>query len=254
MSRIVDLDIKTLAITENHPSTTALVDFNYDNRETKEDFFIAQGIELPSHLMQAVAKRRLDYLAGRHCARLALNQLGFSQPVTIASGSNRAPQWPKGFLGAITHTKGYAAAIVGHKANWLGLGLDAEIIIDESKPSLVCHVCRPEEFENLKMRDVFPDQFLFTLIFSAKESLFKALYPAVQSYFGFQAAQVQEIDQNAGSFVIELVQDIHADFPASKTFCGSFIILKDKVITLIKVPSHFQNHHSLAAERLNTNH
>lgn len=239
MSRIVELDTGLKSIENNPPAPTALVDLNYDSRETKEDFFTSQGIELPSHLLQAIAKRRLDYLAGRHCAKLALNQLGFSQPVSIPSGSNRAPQWPAGFLGAITHTKGYAAAIVGLKSHWLGLGLDAEIIVDESKPPLVRHVCRPGEFENLKMKGNFPDQFLFTLIFSAKESLFKALYPAVQTYFGFQSAQLQEIDQDAGGFVIELAHEIHEDLPAWKPFRGSFIILKDKIITLIKVPTDF---------------
>ena len=243
MSRIAELETESGTKLENHNTdrSTALVDFSYDNPQTKEDFFTKQGIILPPHLKQAIAKRRLDYLAGRYCARLALKNLGFSTTeYTISTGPSRAPEWPAGYLGAITHTKSYAAAIVGKKSDWLGLGLDAEVIVDESKPSLVRHVCRAEEFEKLQALDLFSDQVLFTLIFSAKESLFKALYPTVQSYFGFQAAQIIDIDRKSGRFIIELTQEIHPDIATPTAFKGRFIQLNDKVVTLIKIKSDSQ--------------
>ncbi|MFW7380899.1 MAG: 4'-phosphopantetheinyl transferase family protein [Oligoflexus sp.] len=240
MSSIAELEAELGTKTENLnvDRRTALVDFSYENPQTKEDFFTKQGITLPPHLKQAIAKRRLDYLAGRYCARLALKNLGFSTTeYMITTGPSRAPQWPTGYLGAITHTKSYAAAIVGKKSDWLGLGLDAEVIVDESKPSLVRHVCRPEEFEKLQGLDLFSDQVLFTLIFSAKESLFKALYPTVQNYFGFQAAHIIKIDQESGHFIIELAEKIHPDITAPTSFNGRFIQLNDKVVTLIKIKS-----------------
>lgn len=248
MSRIDILD-RNAHSSQNSEQTTAIVDFNYDNRQMDEEFFLNQGIELSAHLLQAVSKRRIDYLAGRLCARQALSKLGLNEQGSIAAGSNRIPQWPEGYLGAITHTKGYAAAIVGLRSHWLGLGIDAEVIVGESKPSLIRHVCRSGEYERLLQGSTKNDDFLFTLIFSAKESLFKALYPVVQNYFGFQAAQLIDLDLNTGNFVIQLAQEIHENLPVDIAFHGRFIQIQDKVVTLIKIP-HSSSTSDLAASQL----
>ena len=48
-----------------------------------------------------------------------------------------------------------------------------------------------------------------TLIFSAKESLFKALYPSVGEYFGFDEARLLEISASNGRMVLELREAFH---------------------------------------------
>ena len=60
---------------------------------------------------QAAPKRRRDFALGRACARAALSDLGQPDAV-IGQGENGAPLWPAGVVGSITHTKGYAAALV----------------------------------------------------------------------------------------------------------------------------------------------
>ena len=60
---------------------------------------------------KAVPKRRAEYAAVRHCARTALGRLGVP-PVPILSGPDRAPRWPPGIIGALTHCEGYRAAAV----------------------------------------------------------------------------------------------------------------------------------------------
>src|SRR4051812_19673514 len=57
-------------------------------------------------------KRRRDFALGRACAHQALAALGFDDGA-IAIRQNGAPLWPTGVLGSITHTHGYAAALVG---------------------------------------------------------------------------------------------------------------------------------------------
>ena len=55
---------------------------------------------------------------GRACARAALANLGQGEAV-IGIDEAGAPLWPAGVVGSITHTKGYAAALVA-KARFSG--------------------------------------------------------------------------------------------------------------------------------------
>ena len=73
----------------------------------------------------------------------------------------------------------------------------------------------------------------FTLIFSAKESLFKALYPHVGDYFDFSAAEVVEINGNVGHFTIKLAQQLTSALKEGMTFKGYFDINADDVTTYI---------------------
>ena len=60
---------------------------------------------------QAGPKRRRDFALGRACAHAALSTLGHDMAV-IGRRENGAPHWPDGVVGSITHTSGYAAALV----------------------------------------------------------------------------------------------------------------------------------------------
>src|SRR5882757_7343847 len=62
-------------------------------------------------LGRAVASRREQFAAGRACARRGLFELGIVNfPLAVAE--DRRPIWPEGITGSITHTKGFAAAVV----------------------------------------------------------------------------------------------------------------------------------------------
>ena len=76
-------------------------------------------------MANAAQKRRRDFALGRACARAALSALGRGDAV-IGRDDNGAPQWPAGVLGSITHTKGYAAALVAETHDAGGVGVDAE--------------------------------------------------------------------------------------------------------------------------------
>jgi 4'-phosphopantetheinyl transferase EntD len=53
----------------------------------------------------AVEKRRREFVTTRRCARQALAQLGVP-PVPIRPGPGRAPVWPAGVVGSLTHCAG----------------------------------------------------------------------------------------------------------------------------------------------------
>ena len=135
------------------------------------------------------AARLTEFALGRHCARMALAALhppAGETPVGRADG--RAPRWPEGFVGAITHRRGHAAAAAAPAGRFLGLGIDLEGA-RPLPPRLRRRVLRPEELAALPPGSA--GEAAAMLLFSAKESLFKALHPLTGVYLGFQDATVQ---------------------------------------------------------------
>lgn len=118
-------------------------------------------------------KRRRDFALGRFCAHAALTQLGLPhQPV--GRGSDGAPVWPEGICGSITHTDGYAAAIIVSRDRFAGLGVDAERIGGVTE-KLWPRLFNDRERAMLAARE--DSAVVATLLFSAKEACFKAAAP-----------------------------------------------------------------------------
>ncbi|MEG0007023.1 MAG: 4'-phosphopantetheinyl transferase superfamily protein [Aeromonas sp.] len=152
--------------------------------------FTEQGIALPHTLGRAVAKRQGEFLAGRLAARQALRPFGLADQ-EVAIGEGRAPCWPVGMEGSISHSQlaGAGMALCAVRPGRAGLGLDLEAWLSEEQASqLWPGIVDKEEWERLAAGAATADLSLaegLTLVFSAKESLFKALYPRVGRYFDF---------------------------------------------------------------------
>ncbi|MCF9011530.1 4'-phosphopantetheinyl transferase superfamily protein, partial [Pseudomonas carnis] len=131
----------------------------------------------PASIQRSVAKRQAEFLAGRLCAREALQRLDHLRCIP-AIGEDRAPVWPGHISGSITHSTGHAAAIVGHKAQWRGLGMDLEHLLSlERAERLAGEILTADELQRMATLPREQHALLVTLTFSVKESLFKALYP-----------------------------------------------------------------------------
>lgn len=165
------------------------------------DDFTSHGISFPKRLHKAVPKRQAEYLAGRLCAKMALQQAK-SNLVDVTTGEDRAPIWPQGFLGSISHSKGMAMAMVAQSEQCQGLGIDLEhFMTEKQEKNLQTHIlCEQDrlQFEALTQHVSNP----LTLVFSAKESIFKALYSSVKRFFGFEAAALQHFDESSLTFRI----------------------------------------------------
>ncbi|CCQ11182.1 siderophore biosynthesis protein, putative [Pseudoalteromonas luteoviolacea B = ATCC 29581] len=152
--------------------------------------FKTHDIDFPSTLHKAVLKRQGEYLAGRLCAKLAMRNANYAEQ-QVPIGENRAPQWPQGLLGSITHSKGLAMAVVGDASSARGVGIDIEHFMSAKQEiELQRHILGEADttcFAKLAKAVACP----LTLVFSAKESIFKALYPSVGRFFGFEAAALE---------------------------------------------------------------
>lgn len=152
-----------------------------------EDAVLFPGEE--AAIARAVTKRRREYVTARHCARLAMMQLGLP-PVAIGSGGNREPLWPKGLVGSITHCDGYRAAAVARSTAVTGVGVDAEP--HAALPAGVFDtIARPDEAPMVaELAANRPEVWWDRLLFSAKESVYKAWFPVAERWLGFGDASL----------------------------------------------------------------
>lgn len=152
---------------------------------------------------RAVEKRRREFTTGRACAREALAQLG--QPrQPIPPGPRGEPLWPAGVVGSITHCDGYRASAVARGAGFLAVAIDAEPH-SPLPERLLPDIARPEERPHLaELARSEPAIHWDKLLFSAKESVYKAWFPLAHRWLGFEDA-VLCFDREAGTFAARLL-------------------------------------------------
>ncbi|MET8578239.1 4'-phosphopantetheinyl transferase superfamily protein [Streptomyces sp. NPDC005012] len=181
---------------------------------------------------RAVAKRRQEYTTVRHLARRALACLGHGD-AAVVPGQGRAPRWPAGVVGALTHCDGYRAAAVADAAAVASVGIDAEP--HEPLPEGVLDgVTLPGEREHLaELAGKRPDVNWDRLLFSAKESVYKTWYPLTGAWLGFKDA-VLTFD-HSGTFHARVLPGALVDGgPAS--FDGRWNAAGGFVTTAVTVP------------------
>ena len=132
-------------------------------------------------LRKAVTSRRLEFGTARWCARRALAKLGLPA-APIVPGPRGAPIWPDGVAGSMTHCLGYRAAALAHTTDIVAIGIDAEP--DGPLPDGVRdRIARPEELPALaELTVAAPGTSWDKLLFSAKESTYKAWFPLAQRW------------------------------------------------------------------------
>jgi len=147
---------------------------------------------------RAVERRRREYTTTRHLARAALQRLGVP-PVPLRRGLMGEPLWPDGVVGSLTHCDGYRAAAVAHRAGVVAVGIDAEAHapLPDEVPSIVLSGDERTLVERLTRQA--PAVCWDRLLFSAKESLFKAWYPQTGRWLEFEDAAV-DVDPESGVF------------------------------------------------------
>ncbi|MEW1838826.1 4'-phosphopantetheinyl transferase superfamily protein [Nonomuraea angiospora] len=202
---------------------------------TAERFGDPPGITLfpeeEALVSDSAEKRRHEFRTSRHCAHLALRQLGVA-PRPILRGDRGAPTWPPGVVGSITHCAGYRAAAVAHGA--LSIGIDAEPHLPMPRGVLE-RTATPAEAAALDLLGL-PDPG--RLLFSAKEAIYKAWYPLTGHWLGFLDATVTfsspAASEALGTFAAEIA-DHGPGRPAR--FEGRWLVSRGLILTAIAVPA-----------------
>ena len=185
-------------------------------------------------------RRLLDFKLGRLCADLAHRQCVQRPLPELKVGARREPLWPVGIVGSISHGSSLVCAAVALSSEVRYLGVDLEEW-GRVRPELGPSILADGELAGLTLLgDSLDESELLTLIFASKEALYKALYPWVQIFFGFDAAKVRELNycqkRGDGHFVIELTKNLNESFgPAGiKSFTGKFQVSDKTLLTVIE--------------------
>jgi 4'-phosphopantetheinyl transferase EntD len=195
--------------------------------------------EEEAFISRAVAKRRGEFTTGRACARAALAKLGLP-PAAIPPGVRRAPQWPDGVTGSITHCAGYRAAAVALVRDVASVGVDAEP--DDALPAGVLdHISLAQERARLPgLAAAAPGVSFDRLLFCAKESVYKAWFPLTGRWLGFEQAEitVEPGEPGAGTFRAELLAPgpVLGGRPLTG-FSGRWLARDGLLLTAIAVPA-----------------
>jgi len=197
----------------------------------EEDWTAPLLLEEEPLVARAVEKRRREFTAGRTCARRALERLGW-RGFPILSGPRREPLWPPGIVGAITHCRGYCAAAVARVADVRSLGIDAELRerLPDGVADLIC-----TEGERIRAA-ALPGDHWETLVFSAKESIYKAWYPVAQRWLDYRDADLTfdpEGGRFSGRILLPGAEDVFPWNPVEGRFAAS----AERVFTAVTVPA-----------------
>jgi 4'-phosphopantetheinyl transferase EntD len=181
---------------------------------------------------RAVEKRQTEYLVGRHCAREALRRVGVRDFV-LRAGADRAPIWPTGIVGSITHTgtpaDGFCGVAVARHEDLVAVGLDAEL----ARPlalDLWPAVLTPRERHLLDRQAPESTGLVATLHFSAKESVYKALYPLHRRWIDFHEVEL-ELDLPGRRFAAS----VQAASMTATRLTGRFLIGARLLVTGVAV-------------------
>jgi enterobactin synthetase component D len=184
---------------------------------------------------RAVPRRQLEFATGRWCARQALQALGVP-PQPVPAGADRAPVWPHGVVGTISHDDRWCVAGVAHQQRWAGLGVDIERV-DRFGPDVEAAVCTPFEVQqHLAARAGAERRAALARIFSLKEAAFKALYPSVRTWIDFQDAEAVQLPAgDCGPALLRLLRPVGAR-PAGQVLAGAVALAQGRVVSLLALP------------------
>jgi 4'-phosphopantetheinyl transferase EntD len=164
------------------------------------------------------AQTRIEqFTAGRVCSRIALGRLGLTKATPIPRGEDRAPIWPQGFIGSISHTDNWCAAAVARTMEVRSIGIDLEAATP-LKQSLWRRVCTARERDWLS--SLSDPGLSGKILFSAKESVYKCQYPITTTFLGFHAVEVEVGD---GSFEAVFRQEVDG-FRSGHVIRGRYLV------------------------------
>ena len=175
------------------------------------------------------AKRRQEFVAGRHYAREALRALGCA-PAPIPVQLSRAPAWPPGFVGTISHGHGLCAAIVARRSSLASVGIDIEDA-DPLPADLVPLVCRAADFNDRSWIERSIGADLPKLVFVLKEAFYKAYQAVAESFLDFVDVEVT-IDPTLCRFEARVVNDSRPSCAEHHALGGRFGRVQDTLFAV----------------------
>jgi 4'-phosphopantetheinyl transferase EntD len=160
--------------------------FNNDTLYNKELVIVSRCCE----------KRKNEFVAGRVMVKNIVKMLGIEN-FPILTGKYREPIWPEGIVGSISHCNDFCFVAVAEKKFFLSIGID----IESNNPlpigleGMVCTVNERNWIQSMiELGSTLP---LSKMVFCAKESVYKCIFPFTRRYIDFNEAEIKfQISEN----------------------------------------------------------
>ncbi|OZG70445.1 hypothetical protein BTA51_26110 [Hahella sp. CCB-MM4] len=235
-SFIRPLDIKNL------PScrSTICVVCEFEPDQYTTGLYQHYGINFPPRIQSSVLKRQAEFLAGRVCAQSALQEFGYSR-FDVIQGKTNDPIWPVGLSGSITHSNNYAAALVCKSHAYAGVGIDIEDNIEGStREAMTQLVVNKDELCYLRSvtTSIVSLDRLLTLVFSSKESFFKAAFSLVGRYFDFSAVHITEVDLIERTITLQIQEALCEELPVGSLVKAHYQLLNSSTLMTFAFLEH----------------
>jgi 4'-phosphopantetheinyl transferase EntD len=153
---------------------------SYEKEYFSTLLFDTHCITIPKEIEKSVISRKSDFLAGRYTAKLAINNIqeaDFTHQVEI--GENRQPLFPLGLCGSISHSSSEAMCIIQKDRTPVCLhttpGIDIEPVISVQECDVIVDKISAQSERLMLLELGFKLGECATILFSAKESVFKSL-------------------------------------------------------------------------------
>ncbi len=154
-------------------------------------------------------RRKAEFRTGRACAHELLASLG-AAPSPIGVDSEGAPCWPAGFVGSISHKRGFCLVGVASRSSLRAVGLDLER--DAHDAELVADIASDEELASVRAVAASP-ALCALLLLSAKEAAYKCQYALTGAVLAWRdvvvtfaadtfAARVPDLEGIQGIYVL----------------------------------------------------
>lgn len=212
--------------------TSELFCYGLDFSQTTH-LHIDQRLEHPLKIAQARVERKNEYLCGRVLAQAVLNHhFGLDQPIT--SMYEPLPIWPSHVLGSISHSQN--KLIVALSSNAVYLGIDIEHWVTSEFAQESAHfILTPSEFDLWKNKacEFFDFAHYVSLIFSIKESLYKAVYPTAKQYIDFLEASIVDIDFENQNLLLAFAPEIRNRHQLLEHYQGGWKVEQDCILTWV---------------------
>ena len=154
-----------------------------------------QGVEFDGFSPQ----RKSEYSSGRRVAHEALKLLAGAPAAVTRNG--RLPEWPAGYRGTISHSREIAIAMVASTSDCHGIGLD---VVKKNAVSAKVGTRIMLAEEMLPPRG-FSETDWRAIVFCAKESVYKAVYPEIGEFLEFRDVEIK-MNESDRSFTASTVE------------------------------------------------
>lgn len=184
--------------------------------------------EEAAFIQKAVIKRRREFTAGRLCAKAALKALGITG-FPVLSGDEREPLWPSGITGSISHCDDYCGVALARQSTLTSIGLDIETIapLDDDLEAMIC---TPQEITRANQSPPPSGCNWQKFIFSAKESVYKSLFPVTRAYLDFHDLEIV-FDIDKMQFSATLLTQLPTEYNMPDTLTGHFRYNESHIFT-----------------------